>query len=120
MDNNNGKKSSEKLIDNADTTNSDVNKKLLEIRDSIDAIDDQFLQLLSQRAECAEKVAQIKRETGEVDLWFYRPEREAQILNRVTENNPLVWPWNKALKSLFLVLTAPFHKKHQKNILVMR
>ena len=87
MDNNDGNRSSENLIDKADGVNAEVNKKLLEIRDSIDAIDDQFLELLSKRAECAEKVAQIKREAGEVDLWFYRPEREAQILNRVSENN---------------------------------
>jgi len=57
------------------------------MRDSIDSIDDQMLELLAQRAACAEKVAEIKREAGEKDLWFYRPEREAQILNRMCENN---------------------------------
>lgn len=66
----------------------EVQKQLLQIRDYIDAIDDQMLELLSKRAECAEQVAEIKRKAGEKDLWFYRPEREAQILTRVTENNP--------------------------------
>jgi len=62
-------------------------KKLLAIRDRIDAIDDQILELLSKRAECAEEVGETKREAGETDLWFYRPEREAQILQRMSKNN---------------------------------
>ncbi len=61
--------------------------KLLKIRDRIDAIDDKILELLSDRAKCAEEVGKTKREAGETDLWFYRPEREAQILHRVTKNN---------------------------------
>ncbi|MEE9326194.1 MAG: prephenate dehydratase [Cocleimonas sp.] len=69
------------------TDKTPVNKKLLKIRDRIDAIDDQILDLLAQRAKCAEEVGETKRAVGETDLWFYRPEREAQILNRVTNNN---------------------------------
>ena len=65
----------------------DINKKLLKIRDCIDAIDDEMLALISKRAECAEEVGKVKREAGETDIWFYRPEREAQILNRVSNNN---------------------------------
>ena len=68
-------------------TDKDTNKKLLEIRDCIDAIDDEILELLSKRAECAEEVGRTKRKAGETDIWFYRPEREAQILNRVSKNN---------------------------------
>lgn len=75
------------MSDNNSDASSRMNKKLLEIRDCIDAIDDQMLELLSKRAECAEQVAETKREAGEKDLWFYRPEREAQILNRVSKNN---------------------------------
>ncbi len=69
-----------------------TNEKLLKIRDCIDALDDEMLELISKRAECAEDVGKVKREAGETDLWFYRPEREAQILNRVVDNNkgPLV------------------------------
>jgi len=65
----------------------DINKKLLEIRDCIDSIDDEMLELLSKRAACAEEVGKVKRAAGETDIWFYRPEREAQILNRVSDNN---------------------------------
>ncbi len=65
-----------------------MTKKLVGIRDRIDSIDTQILQLLSDRANCAEEVAVAKREAGEKDIKFYRPEREAQILRRVTEINP--------------------------------
>ena len=82
MDNNDDKQSSKN-----DVANEEINKQLLEIRDSIDAIDDQVLELISKRAECAEKVAEIKRQAGEVNLWFYRPEREAQVLNRMSARN---------------------------------
>ena len=51
--------------------------KLGKIRDRIDAIDTQILQLLSDRANCAEEVAVTKRDAGETDIKFYRPEREA-------------------------------------------
>ena len=62
-------------------------EKLLSIRDCIDAIDNEILELLSKRAKCAEEVGEVKRAAGETDLWFYRPEREAQILRRVSEYN---------------------------------
>ena len=50
------------------TPDKDLSSKLIEIRDSIDSIDDQILELLSNRAACAEKVAEIKRESGEKEL----------------------------------------------------
>ena len=76
----------DKTPDSTNKTN-DISGKLLEIRDCIDSIDNQMLELLSKRAGCAEKVAEIKRESGQKDLWFYRPEREAQILNRMSADN---------------------------------
>ncbi len=63
-------------------------EKLLAIRDRIDAIDDEILALLSKRADCAEEVGETKRQAGEENPWFYRPEREAQILRRVSKDNP--------------------------------
>jgi len=56
-----------------------------DIRVRIDAIDDQMLTLLNARAQCAEEVAEIKMQAEPV---FYRPEREAQILNRLKKTNP--------------------------------
>ncbi|MGK0272253.1 MAG: chorismate mutase/prephenate dehydratase [Cocleimonas sp.] len=77
----------DKKTDSTSGNTSELSDKLSKIRDSIDSIDDQMLELLSQRAACAEKVAETKRESGEKNLWFYRPEREAQILNRMSANN---------------------------------
>ena len=56
------------------------------VRTKIDSIDDQILALIEQRAECASEVARVKRETGETSN-FYRPEREAQVLQKVMQNN---------------------------------
>ena len=60
--------------------------QLLELRDRIDEIDGQIARLISERAECALKVAEIKKAAGENAL-FYRPEREAQVLRRAMERN---------------------------------
>lgn len=79
---------------------SDVKTKLLAIRDHIDAIDDQILDLLSKRAECAEEVGETKRAAGEKDLWFYRPEREAQVLQRMITDNKGLLP-NERITAIY-------------------
>lgn len=57
-----------------------------QLRQHIDALDDQLQQLLNERARLARKVADVKLvEDG--NAVFYRPEREAQILRRVKERN---------------------------------
>ncbi len=61
--------------------------QLAAIRQAIDAIDDQLLVLLNQRAECAKTVAEIKIAAGEVDC-FHRPEREVEVLRRMMARNP--------------------------------
>ena len=60
--------------------------KLEVLRDRIDALDEQIQSLISARAECAGEVATVKLEQGE-DPQFYRPEREALVLRRVSERN---------------------------------
>ncbi len=62
-------------------------QELGEIRESIDAIDLKIMELISERARCAQKVATIKR-AHDPDAKFYRPEREAQVLRRIKELNP--------------------------------
>ncbi|RMG28005.1 MAG: prephenate dehydratase [Gammaproteobacteria bacterium] len=66
---------------------SHTDDRLAAIRARIDEIDDQLLELFSERARCAEEIARIKR-AQEGDPVFYRPEREAQILRRIRERNP--------------------------------
>ncbi len=58
------------------------------MRERIDVIDRQLRSLLNQRAACAQEVAHIKAEsqTDEPPV-YYRPEREAQILARLREEN---------------------------------
>lgn len=64
-----------------------TNKGPLEdIRKRIDEIDATLQEMVSERAECARKVAEIKTEQGDTEH-FYRPEREAQVLRAVQERN---------------------------------
>lgn len=56
------------------------------LRDKIDALDEQLLQAISERARCAQDVARCKRDSG--DETYYRPEREAQVLRNVMAKNP--------------------------------
>ena len=59
--------------------------KLKPLREQIDAIDAQILDLLNQRARVAEAVGHVKAETNAP---VFRPEREAQVLRSVAERNP--------------------------------
>ena len=59
---------------------------LAEIRQRIDQIDKSLQDLVSERAACAAKVAEVKQQQGETGH-FYRPEREAQVLRGVMERN---------------------------------
>ncbi|MEH6451118.1 MAG: prephenate dehydratase [Oleispira sp.] len=64
-------------------------EELSKLRDEIDSIDQHIQQLVNQRAQCAQKVADVKEhfsKPGE-SVVFYRPEREAQVLRRVMDRN---------------------------------
>lgn len=60
---------------------------LSELREKIDQIDMQILQLINQRAHFATEVAKTKTAAGETRT-FYRPDREASVLRRIQESNP--------------------------------
>ncbi|GIX21270.1 MAG: chorismate mutase [Gammaproteobacteria bacterium] len=59
---------------------------LEQVRARIDELDERIQNLISERARCAQEIARIKRERGDT-ADFYRPEREAQILERVRARN---------------------------------
>jgi chorismate mutase/prephenate dehydratase len=59
---------------------------LADIRKRIDEIDEALQALISERAQCAARVAEVKQQQGEAQH-FYRPEREAQVLHAVKERN---------------------------------
>ena len=56
-----------------------------ELRVQIDALDKQLLSLLNQRAHVAEQVGEIKRAEGSP---FFRPDRVAQVIDKITQANP--------------------------------
>lgn len=60
-------------------------EKLKPLREQIDAIDAQILDLLNRRARVAQEVGHVKAETNAP---VFRPEREAQVLRSVAERNP--------------------------------
>jgi chorismate mutase/prephenate dehydratase len=63
-----------------------TDEQLDDLRSRIDVLDRQIQDLINQRAACAKAVATVKLATDE-DSHFYRPEREAAILRRVSERN---------------------------------
>ncbi len=62
-----------------------MEKLLKPLRDQIDAIDAQLLDLLNRRARVAQEVGHVK---NKVDAPIFRPEREAQVLRGIAERNP--------------------------------
>jgi chorismate mutase/prephenate dehydratase len=62
-----------------------ASQALLALRDQIDGLDKQLLELLNQRARVAEKVGEIKRAEGTP---FFRPDRVAQVIDKIRAANP--------------------------------
>jgi len=85
-------------------------KTLQELRLTIDEIDGRILELLNQRASLVIEVGRLKKDERRD---FYVPNREREIYERLTAENPGPFP-NEALKSVFreiisasLALEAP-------------
>jgi chorismate mutase / prephenate dehydratase len=76
--------------------------ELQELRKRIDAVDDQLLSLLNERMEYVKKVGEVKRSQQTI---IYRPEREKQILDRLSKlNNGLLN--RSAIEAIFLEIFA--------------
>lgn len=82
----------------------EADQALETLRNQIDAIDDQLLQLISERGQKALEVAKIKSAAGEHHC-YYRPEREAQVLKRIRDVNPGPLP-NEAVVLVFRELMS--------------
>lgn len=63
-----------------------ADEKLGQLRIQIDSLDQKILDLISERARCAQEVARVKTE-ADPSAVFYRPEREAQVLRKIMEKN---------------------------------
>jgi len=74
-----------------------VRQRLDELRGEIDAIDEQLVRLLSERAACALRIGHEKKLAG---MEVYQPSRETEVLGHVQRINtgPLD---NAAMKRLF-------------------
>jgi chorismate mutase / prephenate dehydratase len=59
-----------------------MNDELALLRQKIDSLDEEILRALSERAQCAKRIGQLK------EGHLYRAEREAQVLRRLAELNP--------------------------------
>lgn len=68
-----------------------MSDELKKLREQIDGIDDRIRALVVERAQCAHRVADVKRASDGDATVFYRPEREAQVLRRMkdADNAPL-------------------------------
>ena len=80
------------------------------LRQQIDALDKQLLQLVNQRAHVAEQVGELKRKEGSA---FFRPDRVAQVIQNIEKANPgplhnrhvaAIW---REIMSACLALEAP-------------
>ena len=61
------------------------NSKIEDVRHRIDRLDEEILRLVNDRIKCAKEIGAARSNASEDGM--YRPEREAQILNRLTELN---------------------------------
>lgn len=71
--------------------------KLQKLREQIDRIDDQLLELLNQRARVVLEVGHLKERNDDL---FYVPSREKKIYERLTGGNPGPFP-NDAVHKVF-------------------
>jgi len=71
--------------------------ELDKLRKKIDVIDDEMIELLNRRSEIVIEVGTIKRAQKSR---FYKPDRERQILERLTHRNRGPFP-NDALKAIY-------------------
>ncbi len=58
---------------------------LAELRQKIDALDEQLVRLLNARAACALEIGRVKKTAG---LPVYQPSRETEVLRHVQSINP--------------------------------
>jgi chorismate mutase/prephenate dehydratase len=96
-------------------------KNLDQVREEIDALDQQIQDLINRRAVCAEEVAEIKmaeaaaaQQRGESaeQVLFYRPEREAQVLNRIKARNTGPLPPNSMAGIFREIMSACLALEH--------
>jgi len=79
-----------------------MNEHLNELRNKIDSIDNQMLELLNQRMEVIKEVGKLKQINNAI---IYRPEREKSILDRLNNLNQGLLT-SPAIEAIFLEIFA--------------
>jgi chorismate mutase / prephenate dehydratase len=84
---------------------------LLELRTKIDAIDEQIVRLLNERASIAVKIGELKKETGQP---IFCAEREKQVFAKVTnpELGTVLPPEN--IEAIYKAIIASAHAVEQR------
>lgn len=90
-------------------------KELQDIRNTIDQLDRDIQKLINQRAACAMRVAEIKRDI-EGSSQFYRPEREAQVLQTVVDRNEGPLPGEEMARLFREIMSACLALEEPMNI----
>ena len=67
------------------STEPQATPELLQLRNAIDSLDKQLLELVNQRARVAEQVGELKKKEGST---FFRPDRVAQVIEKIKTHNP--------------------------------
>ncbi|NRP47039.1 MULTISPECIES: chorismate mutase [unclassified Marinobacterium] len=89
---------------------------LTQVRDEIDQIDQEIHALLNKRAECAQRVADIKHNFGANSPVFYRPEREAQVLRKAMQRNQGPLPDQEIARLFREVMSVCLAHEHRMNV----
>lgn len=67
------------------STEPQASPELLVLRNQIDSLDRQLLELVNQRARVAEQVGELKKKEGST---YFRPDRVAQVIEKIKNHNP--------------------------------
>ena len=87
-----------------------IGNKVKELRDKIDEFYLKILDLFQSRAIHASKIGEIKKESPDFDGIFYKPEREKEIIDRLTQRNEGPLKINN-LRNIFKEINFPIIKK---------
>ncbi len=88
-----------------------MSEKLDQLRKRIDVLDEQIQALLNERAGCAQRVAEVKREEGD-NVVYYRPERESEVLRLVRERNQGPLPDDEIVRLFREIMSACLALEH--------
>ena len=90
-------------------------QRINEFRTRIDALDDELVRLLNERARLSIEIGEIKRALEETPQ-FYRPDREAQILRRLSALNTGPLPDEDLLRVVREIISACLSLERQLRI----